>query len=361
MTVGTRAALAAVAEGVWYGDGVSAWAARALLHPASWVYGRVAAVRAARSGAHAGPGAGHDAPPPLPALSVGNLTVGGTGKTPVASWAATALLACGARPAILLRGYGDDEWRVHQQLQPGAPVLVGADRLASLRAAAARGCDCAVLDDAFQHHRAPRVVDWVLVSADRWPRRVRLLPAGPFREPLDALRRASAMIVTVKAADSGRVAETASRLSAAAPGVPLAIVRLTMGALYRAAGAGNPGGPVAPEQAGSLTAVSAIGDPLAFESQLERLGARLTARVRFPDHHAFSAADIDHLVREGARGAGVVCTLKDAVKLAPRWPAMAAPLWYVSQAVLVESGHEVLVGGLDRVLATRPGAALTAG
>jgi tetraacyldisaccharide 4'-kinase len=240
-------------------------------------------------------------------------------------------------------------------------VLVGADRLASLRAAAAQGCDCAVLDDAFQHHRAPRAVDWVLVSADRWPRRVRLLPAGPFREPLEALRRASAMIVTVKAAEPGRVAETVSQLAAAAPGVALAVVRLSVGALHQAAGMRDAGGPVAPAQAGSLMAVSSIGDPMAFEAQLAGQGAHLHTRIRFPDHHAFSASDVDQLVLQGARGAGVVCTLKDAVKLAPRWPAMAAPLWYVSQAVLVESGHEVLVGGLDRVLATRPGAALTAG
>ncbi|MBU6367402.1 MAG: tetraacyldisaccharide 4'-kinase [Gemmatimonadetes bacterium] len=360
MTARVRAALAAAADRVWYDDGLAARAGRALLQPAAWLYGRAVAARTARfdRGAEL---LDDGVPTPVPALSVGNLTVGGTGKTPVASWVASTLLQRGAAPAILLRGYGDDEWRVHERLNPRAPVFIGADRLASMRAAASRGCDCVVLDDAFQHRRAPRVVDWVLVSADRWPHVARLLPAGPFREPLDAVRRASALLVTVKAAPDRRVDEVAARLAEVAPKVPRAIVRLVQGQLHRVAGGEEGRGPIDAGHAGALLAVSAIGDPTAFESQLEAHGGLVRRRLRYPDHHAYGEADLDQIVRLSEGCAGVVCTLKDAVKLAPQWPATAVPLWYVSQAVLVESGLEVLVGGIDRVLSARLRTAPTPG
>lgn len=346
-------------ESVWYGTGAGADVARAMLSPCAWLYGRVAVVRGerlARVGAREGAAAGL-----VPALSVGNLTVGGTGKTPVSSWAAQALHRRGGRPAILLRGYGDDEWRVHERLTPAVPVLVGADRRASARMASARGCDCVVMDDAFQHRQAPRVADWVLVSADRWPPVPRLLPAGPFREPLAALRRASAIVVTAKAAAVARVAAVAAEVRRVAPGVPVALVRLRLGGLQLAAG-GDGIGVAAPFVGdGPLVAVSAIGDPAAFEAQVEAAGHRLQTRLRFRDHHAYSGAEVDRMVQAGASCAGVVCTLKDAVKLAPRWPASAPPLWYVSQTVTVETGGEALVRDMDRVLAARTAAVPTAG
>lgn len=349
--------LAAVADRVWHGDDLPARAARALLAPAAWGYGAVVAWRTARGD----PGGDTAVVGLPPALSVGNLTVGGTGKTPVASWAATELLRRGAHPAIVLRGYGDDEWRVHERLTPRAPVLIGADRRSSLRAAAARGCDCAVLDDAFQHRRAPRVVDWVLVSADRWTDTPRLLPAGPYREPLAALGRASALVVTAKAAGDADVEAVTARVRREVPGLPVAVVRLALGALHPAAGEGGAVAAADAAGVGPVLALSAVGDPAAFERQLATFGLAVWSHLRYPDHHAFSASDLDHLVRQAAKGAGVVCTLKDAVKLAPRWPAMAVPLWYVSQAVQVVAGREVLVGGLDRVLAARTGTVPTAG
>jgi tetraacyldisaccharide 4'-kinase len=84
-------------------------------------------------------------------------------------------------------------------------------------------------------------------------------------------------------------------------------------------------------------------------------------RERFRDHHAFGDDEVDRLVRLGGACAGVVCTLKDAVKLAPRWPATAVPLWYVSQTVQVVSGGEELDGDIARLLAARPGTVPTAG
>ena len=209
-----------VVERLWYDEGVVARLGRAFLVPAERAYATVVSRR----------NAAFDAQPTrrgvLPALSVGNVTVGGTGKTPVAAWCAGRLRALGGRPAIVLRGYGDDEWRVHALLNPGASVIVTPDRNAGVVIARTRGSDCVVLDDAFQHRRAPRVGDIALVSADRWLETARLLPAGPYREPLTALRRADVIAITIKAADPTRVESVIRAVTDAAPRVPFAIFRL---------------------------------------------------------------------------------------------------------------------------------------
>ena len=90
-------------------------------------------------------------------MSVGNLTVGGTGKTPIAAWIAAGLLARDAHPAIVLRGYGGDETLVHKRLNPTIPVITNADRVAGVIEAQRQGADVAVLDDAFQHRRVQRL------------------------------------------------------------------------------------------------------------------------------------------------------------------------------------------------------------
>ncbi len=216
---------ASVARAIWEDRGGLAQLARLSLTPASWLFGAIVAARNAR----------FDRQPPsagmLPCVSVGNLTVGGTGKTPVAAWCVQRLRERGARPAVVLRGVGDDEWRVHGLLNPGVPVVVSADRVAGVDLARARGAGCVVLDDAFQHRRASRVADIVLVSADRWTGKDRLLPAGPFREPLRALRRADVAVITVKAADSDAIDAVHQAITRAAPEVPCAVVRLVPGAL----------------------------------------------------------------------------------------------------------------------------------
>ena len=345
-------ALRAFAEWTWYRDGVAPAAVRAILSPPAWLFGGIVRSRNARFDAHPVAAA------PIPALSVGNLTVGGTGKTPVSSWFAARLRARGAHPALVLRGYGDDEWRVHELLTPDVPVRVSPDRLAALHAARADGHDCAVLDDAFQHRRAPRVSDIVLVSADRWTGREDLLPAGPFREPLDGLARATAVIVTAKAASADRIDAVCARLqrvrSRDAAAVAPAVVRLVPEALHDVHAAAG----VAPKSLTNLSGarvvvLSAIADPVAFAAQLRDHGANLVRELRFPDHHAFTAMDVTG-VSDVLHGADlVVCTLKDAVKLAALWPREATPLWYVSQTVVVDRGAEVLERECDRVLAAR--------
>jgi len=329
-----------LAERIWYGRDAVASATRLVLSPVERVFGGIVGARDILYDAGWLPA--HETL--IPAVSVGNLTVGGTGKTPVAAWIAHGLETRGAHPAIVLRGYGGDEPLVHQHLNPTIPVISNVDRVAGVADATRQGADVAVLDDAFQHRRVQRLADLVLISADRWTTDVRLLPAGPWREPLKAIRRATLVVVTRKAADERAVELVHEHLSRVAPAVPRVSVRFDLGELLD---------PTETREARSLDAIAgeavhailSIADPQAFVRQLEARGARVRATIR-PDHHAFSATEIEHIASEMSADEWVVCTLKDAVKLAPRWPRLAPPLWYVSQQVMVERG----VGGIERVL-----------
>ncbi|MEO8575542.1 MAG: tetraacyldisaccharide 4'-kinase [Gemmatimonadales bacterium] len=273
----------------------------------------------------------------IPTISVGNLTVGGTGKTPVSAWLAARLAAHGRTPAIVLRGYGGDEPLVHSRINPEIPVVIAPNRVEGIREAATLGADVAILDDAFQHRSAARDVDIVLVSADEWTGRARVLPAGPFREPMSALSRASAVFITRKSATDEQVERVNRGVKSAAPGVTIAVLRLDLSGLVRET---PPVGRMpAPMIAGkNVLGIAAVGNPSAFFRQLNSLGATLTP-MAYPDHHDFTAAEIGEISRKSADFDYVVCTLKDAVKLGPVWPASNPPLWYVSLAVLVESGE----------------------
>lgn len=340
-------------ERVWFGTGVLPRVARGLLVPPSLVFQALTAARNALYDRGVLP----QHPLALPAISVGNLSVGGTGKTPVAAWVARELSRRGGRPAVVLRGYGSDEPEVHRRLNPDAIVVASADRVAGVARAAAAGADVAVLDDAFQHRRARRDVDLVLVSADRWPARIDLLPRGPFREGLRALHRASLVVVTRKAAGADVARGVAEAIRRAMPGCAIAQVFLSPGTLVGLDGTVLPLTAVAGRR---IMAICGIGDPAAFAAQLAEAGGDVALHA-FPDHHAFRRSEIDALAAEAARvrtaGGLVVCTLKDAVKLGPYWPSGNSGLSFLSQQVIVESGHEVLDRLLDSVLHARTPAA----
>ncbi len=335
--------LAEVAEAIWYGETRQARVARAALSPLSSLFGAIVRRRQAAYDANA------PAPGRIPAISIGNLTVGGTGKTPVSSWFARKFAEAGAAPAIVMRGYGEDEILVHRLLNPGVPVYGNADRVAGVMSAALRGADLAILDDAFQHRRAARVIDIVLVSADRWTGDVRLLPAGPFREPLHALQRANVVLLTVKAASDGRIraAEQAIRAATDSTVVTVDLAPASfveVGSTRREAISGWRGRRV--------LAVSGIGDPAAYLSQLTWLGLD-PEPMTFADHHRFDDASVQRVLRAAAGFEAVVCTLKDAVKLGPKWPSSAVPLWYLSQSVVPRDGADALDAAVQSVLAAR--------
>jgi len=327
-------------ERLWYGRDSLASAARTALIPVERVFGGIVGARDILYDAGWLP----EIETRIPAVSVGNRTVGGTGKTPIAAWLAQGLLARGAHPAIILRGYGSDEPLVHKTLNPTVPVVVNADRVRAVEEAARSGADIAVLDDAFQHRRIQRLADLVLVNADRWTKEVRLLPAGPWREPLEAIRRATLVVVTRKAATAARVDEVHEHLARVARGTPRVSVRLEPDELVNADGSGATR-PLESLSGLTVRAILSIADPHAFVAQIAAHGVSVVPRI-FPDHHPFSAAEVAGLASELDRNEIVICTLKDAVKLAPAWPRLGPPLWYVSQRAIVERG----VGGLERVL-----------
>ena len=326
-------------EDVWAGRGRRARSLRAVLTPVEWLYGTAVAAR----GKLYDWGIFRAAEFSVPVLSIGNLTVGGTGKTPVAAWFATRLAEKGVTPAIVLRGYGGDEVLVHQRLNPGVPVIASPDKVRGIREAIAHGAGVVVLDDAFQHRRAGRDADVLLVSADAWTGKPRLLPAGPWREPLRSARRATLAIVTRKTVDRAVVADVTRALANAAPHLPVASVHLAPGELKSTAT-----GQTLPLHAlkdADLTAVAAIAHPDSFFKQLTDLGA-VVRPFSYPDHHAFTRTDARNLAREADHSDFVVCTLKDAVKLESMWPAEAGSLWYVSQRLRIEDGQQ----HIDRLL-----------
>jgi tetraacyldisaccharide 4'-kinase len=236
---------------------------------------------------------------------------------------------------------------VHALLNPQVPVIADPDRRRAALHATAHGADALVLDDAFQHRQMPRDVDVVLVSADLWhDGPVRLLPAGPFREPLLALRRATVVLVTRKAASADRAAAVASQLRASAGGIAVGVVHLRPDEL-RAWG-GDATASAETLRVERVLAISGIGAPEAFAAQLRTFDAQVT-EAPFGDHHAYTTDDVADLVRRASAVDRVVCTLKDAVKLGPQWPAAAPRLWYLSQAVVLETGGAELHAVLDRL------------
>src|SRR5215207_2959461 len=341
-------------ERLWYGDSAGARLGRAGLAPAELLYR--AAVRARGALYDLGVLVSHRAT--LPVLAIGNVSVGGTGKTPVAAWAVSRLREQGARPALLLRGYGDDEPLVHQALNAGVPVITDADRVRGAAAAHSAGADCVVLDDAFQHRRLARTADWVLLSAERFERSTRLLPAGPLREPVRAIARADVVVVTRKSEPSEHAVRIAERTESTF-GVATAVIHLAPSRVVDTRD-GITRSSLALRDI-RVVAVAAVGEPELFFAQLRAAGALVLHTQTYRDQHRFTSDDVRRIARATASANAVVCTLKDAVKLAPLWPRDALPLWYVSQRAEVERGADVLDASLALLLGARASTPSTAG
>lgn len=303
---------------------------RTLLAPLSWGYrlgvaGRRAAFKV---------GLFRSRPAGVPVASVGNLTVGGTGKTPATLWLANRLRDDGFKPAIVSRGYGGalegrtvvvgrggkalldvdeigDEAALLAARFPGS-VVCGADRVAAVELAVEEdGVDVVVLDDGFQHWRLERDVDIVLVDGRSGFGNGALLPAGPMREPLSALARADAIVVT-KTAPVGALAETLRRR---AKDIPLFAAELKPMSLSQ-----WEDGEIKTRSIGDLVGrrvvtVSAIAEPRSFYELLGQLEAQAVEVLEYPDHHRFTQSDW-HRINKAAHAADlVVCTEKDLVKL----------------------------------------------
>lgn len=339
-----------VVEEIWHGSGAAPSVARLALRPLAAAFGGIVRVRSALYDV----GVLHRESSAIPSIGVGNLTVGGTGKTPVSAWFASRL-ATRARTAVVLRGYGADEVEVHARLNPGIPVVANADRVEAVRQAKARGAEIVVLDDAFQHRRIVPTAQVVLIAVEQLGRPVRLLPAGPWREPLSAARRADLVILTRKSASAAASSDAGELVGDL--GRPVAHIHLAPGELRALENDART--PLARLRGLRVLAIAAIGEPESFRKQLEALGASVSLAA-FRDHHDFTAADAARLADRVPDGGLAVCTLKDAVKLAPVW-AGPSPLWYLSQQLVVERGEGEIDRLLERVLGARSPAATFAG
>ena len=285
---------------------------------------------------------------PVPVVSVGNLAVGGAGKTPFSAWLARRLVDRGRKPAIVMRGYGGDEVLLHRELNPEVPVFAAARRVEAAREAVSAGCDVIVLDDAFQHRALARDVDLVLVSAEGWAQRRRVIPRGPWREDVGALGRADVAVVTRKSASAARAAEVAEELRRLRPGlevVEVSILPTWLRPVVAAGGAGEGGFGLDWLRGRRFLAVAALADPRPFVDHLREHGAEVEAAL-YVDHHAFTEADAAGLVRRAA-GRVMVMTHKDAVKLRPLLGS-SAEAYVLEQRVEVTAGLDVLDAVLGR-------------
>lgn len=284
---------------------------------------------------------------PLPAVAVGNLTVGGSGKTPIAAWIARHYVSRGLKPGILLRGHGGDEELVHAHQVPEAVVRADPDRVQGAEHARAGGAEVLVLDDAFQRQDVWRDYNIAVVSTEtsravRWP-----LPAGPWREGLGSLARANALVVTRKRADAAAALGLARELAPLVDG-PVAIVHLVV---RRYTGLVTGRVTRAEELQGKrVVAAAAIADPDAFVAQTKATGAQVQVAT-WSDHHDFRDEDVAWLAHAARRADHVIITRKDAVKLRDRWPASVPEPLVAELDLEWEEGLDGLVAALDALVA----------
>ncbi len=259
-----------------------------------------------------------------PVVSIGNISVGGTGKTPLVIKILSDFKSWGIRPAVLTRGYKShsgfsDEAALLMHYHPDVPIGTGPDRAQSARELLAKNpIDVFILDDGFQHWALHRDVDIVCVDASNPWAGGRLLPHGRLREPKDALSRADLVVLTrLELVDEKKKQKLISEIEKYVSADR--IVRSSFGMAIRHWKAGKTIS-TADLKDKKLVVLSAVGRPQAFESAFENAGAKVIP-MRFRDHHYYTDADLKEIEETAKKEeAGVVTTEKDLVKLErTRW------------------------------------------
>lgn len=293
---------------------MSGYRGSAAFAPASWVYGAVVSARNKRFDRGVGV-----TQLPVPVVSVGNITLGGTGKSPTVRWIAQLLQREGVKPVIAMRGYKaqpgtkGDEQLEHEDLLPGVDVLANPDRLSVVQPYLAQHDDvgCVILDDGFQHRKIARDLDIVLIDAQQPCLEARVFPAGPLREPIGNLERADAVIVTrAERVDSDLV----KRIEQHHGKPPMAWLNHAWTQLRVFDSAHRDGETKRVDWLrGREVAIAAgIGNPEAFVKQVESAGATVGKLLPCQDHQAYPAAMFNGVrTNFGA----LVTTHKDWVKI----------------------------------------------
>ncbi len=305
---------------------------RPYLLPAAWLYGGVVAARNAAfdSGVFRARDAG------VPVISIGNISTGGTGKTPLAEETARVLLEQGYTVGVLSRGYGrsttgfrwvqrDDRTDTDASLcgdepvqialnVPGALVAVDADRVAGARRMIEEaGVQAIILDDGFQHRWIRRACDVVTVRWDEVFGKPRLLPVGRLREPVRSLRRASLVVVT--GCEDDETCRKAVRGVGLNSEAEVLCSKLSLSGV-RDLGTGRDID-IAALSGARVVALSGIGHPRSFHATLREYGMNVVSELVHEDHHAFSGKDIVSVRRAVADTSAdaVIMTQKDAVRI----------------------------------------------
>ena len=280
----------------------------------------------------------------VPVICVGNITTGGTGKTPMVAWTVARLKDASKTPAVLTRGYKagsgrSDEAELLKRLC-GVQVVVNPDRAAGARQAVAAGANVLVMDDGFQHRRLRRDLDIVLIDATCPFGFGHCLPRGLLREPPSALKSAHAIVITRSdLADAGELRALRARLRRLAPGASIHLAVHRPVKLIAPDGEARKPDALEGEEA---FAFCGLGNPEAFFETLDRLGAALRGRCALDDHVRYAPATVAAL-SEQARSAGakvMVTTAKDAVKISAS--AFSLPLWQVVVEMDVIKGADEL-------------------
>ncbi|MBI4352369.1 MAG: tetraacyldisaccharide 4'-kinase [Candidatus Omnitrophica bacterium] len=255
---------------------------------------------------------------PARVISIGNITWGGTGKTPLVIRLARDLMDTGKKVAVLTRGYGHDEIQELRESLPGVPVVVHRDRAkAAALAVRSFGSEILLLDDGFQHLRLHRDLDIVAINATLPFGPGGLIPLGTLREPLEHLSRAHAFILTKSNLGSKNLHWIRQKLLSIKPHAPI------YEAFYKAVDLKdlirNESVPFVRIAGKELAVISGIEDPFSFEKTVEHLGAKIVFAARFNDHHAYTAGEIAHFINRCRKiGVGcVVTTQKDVYRLKP--------------------------------------------
>ena len=331
---------------------VSACLARAALSGLSWFYQCGAGLQRMAYDV----GWKHPRQASVPVISVGNITTGGTGKTPFVAYLTHLIGERGVRVGLLSRGYrarsecGNDEKLVLDQLCPNVPHLQNKDRVSAAQVAVETyGCELLILDDGFQHRRLARDLDIVLIDAMNPWGFGNLLPRGLLREPIHSLSRADLVVIT--RVDQCSDAEVQAIRNQVARYVP---PDRCLYAVYRPKRLINSRGETAPIDSLSdqkVLAFCGIGNPDSFRKSLADVGMLAAAFQTFPDHHDYSAKELSALPKQAQKhqASAIVTTQKDLVKI-DKANLEAYPLWAMEIATEVLSGQESLELHLSRVL-----------
>jgi tetraacyldisaccharide 4'-kinase len=292
-----------------------------------------------------------------PVISVGNITLGGTGKTPCVEWLARWFATRGVRVGLVSRGYGsqqghpNDEALELAQKLPGVPHVLDPDRVRGAnRAIDALRCQIVLLDDGFQHRRLARDFDLVLIDALEPFGFRHVFPRGTLREPLSGWARADALVLTrSELVDGPRRAEIRREAQRYAPGALWLEATHAPQALRAASGQEQPLDTLKGRRVASFCG---IGNPAGFRHALDRCGYDVAATRTFADHFAYPPPALAELARlaDGLDVAAVVCTHKDLVKIGDRWPGKT-PLWAVSSRLEIVTGQAELEARLEQLAA----------